>query len=112
MNWLEGIPLSGPRETIRRGRHLWFDWVILSEPRILVIIDLDDGAPSVTNSADEIVRDACRTMVFDQSYPIIYRDTMAAWDLLYHHNGEFRGFGRGGARLKDAIQSAKVWREP
>lgn len=53
------------------------------------IIDLDDGAMSVTNDADAVVAEVVATYGDKR---IIYRDSEGRWDELAHDAGVFRDF--------------------
>jgi hypothetical protein len=60
----------------------------VTEDRVF-IIDENDGALSVTNDAENVVRE------LNGAYPgkrIIYRDSMLQWDELIHRDGEFVDF--------------------
>lgn len=61
------------------------------------VVDLDDGAVSVTNDAEAV----CRDMAEAASVPgqgfagrIYYRDTERNWDELLHANGTFKDYAR------------------
>jgi len=66
------------------------DWEVVKVTTDIVwIIDLDIGGKSVTNDAENVVKE------LNIKYPgrrIIYRDTMNRWDELVHENGLFVGW--------------------
>ena len=63
--------------------------VVKITPAVVWIEDRDAGGVTVTNSAEEVVREV------DALHPgrrIIYRDTMGIWDELVHRDGRFLDF--------------------
>lgn len=63
-------------------------------PQMVWIIDLNDGAMSVTNDAEAV----CLQVYADLGdVRIIYRDSAGNWDELVHADGRFVGFNPGGA---------------
>jgi hypothetical protein len=56
--------------------------------KVVWLVD-HDGAVSITNDAENVVRDVNRS---HPGYRIIYRDTDGNWDELKHTAGEFQSF--------------------
>jgi uncharacterized protein involved in tellurium resistance len=61
-------------------------------PGTIWVIDLDDGAMSVTNDAEAVVA-ALVAQYGDRR--IMYRDTEGNWDELEHENGRFLDYAAG-----------------
>lgn len=63
--------------------------VVRVTPEIVFIDDLCDGRMSVTNDAENVVREVAK------SFPgrrVVYRDSDGNWDELLHAGGRFTGF--------------------
>ena len=58
---------------------------------VVILIDLTTGV-SVTNAADEVVKEVVFVMGTDSGFRIIYRDTMGGFDGLAHRGERFIGF--------------------
>ena len=56
---------------------------------LVFIVDLDRGK-SVTNDAENVVKELLRTHSPEKRF--IYRDTTGYWDELCHKDGQFSGF--------------------
>lgn len=56
------------------------------------------GGPSVTNTADAVIRDLCFFHGLPANMPFIYRDTDGIWDELLVKNGCFLDFAAIGER--------------
>lgn len=58
-------------------------------PDIVFIVDLDNGATSVTNDAENVTK-----YLFHRfgNRRVVYRDSMGNWDEMEHDNGRFTGF--------------------
>jgi hypothetical protein len=57
--------------------------------RVVYLADADDGAMSITNDAEAVVK------YYAKQFPlcrIVYKDTMGIWDELKHKDGVFTGF--------------------
>lgn len=68
-----------------------FEYVAFTgEPNIVFIRDLNLGNRSVTNDAENVVKE------INTLFPgkrIIYKDSNGDWDELLHTDGRFEGFG-------------------
>ena len=60
------------------------------------IVDLDDGAMSVTNDAEAVVEQVVKDFGDKR---VIYRDSEGQWDELLHHHGRFIDFAPGRGEL-------------
>lgn len=71
---------------------------------VICVSDLDCGGISVTDNAENVVREI-KTLGYDTlRYPILLRDTMGNWHEIVTENGEFKGFKPMGQKvLKDAL---------
>jgi len=60
----------------------------------VVLIDNDaNGRPSVTNSAEAVIRDLDARLGGLGTRRVFYRDTVQHYDELKHDNGQFKGYG-------------------
>jgi hypothetical protein len=90
--------LFGPRSQ--------YDWSFFPTERLITIVDTGHTfTRSVTNDADNVVRDlAAKGIPVDQC-AILYRDAEAVWDRIHTMNGRFIGFSFVGEReLKKATE--------
>lgn len=59
---------------------------------VILVVDISSDtlvAKSVTNDAENVVREVVRTY---GDHPIAYQDTDGRWDMLVHEHGKFTGF--------------------
>lgn len=59
------------------------------DKKIVWFVDPNDGARSMTNSAEFVCESVHDTM---PGYRIIYRDTLGNWDEMVHQDGRFLHF--------------------
>lgn len=62
-------------------------------PDVVAIVDQDDGAMSVTNDIDNVVRRLHVLGVLRPGDVLVYRDSAGHWDRVFHDDGQFTGFG-------------------
>lgn len=73
-----------------------------------VVLEDIGGGRSVTNDAEAVVADLA-ARGFDLTLPVIYRDTMGAWDGIAVRGGAFAGFySLGAARTDHAAARAAL----
>lgn len=73
-------------------------------PKIVAIIDNDDGAMTITNDAEGVVKFLFDNALLKNGQRLIYRDTEGVWDELNHKEGKFVGFAFIGAHtIEQAI---------
>lgn len=80
--------MKSPRKT----RSEW-TWTLAEtdQGRCLIIVDLNRGAMSVTNDAEDVI--AVAHEAFDlTNTPVVYRDSEGMYDQILHRNGVFTGF--------------------
>lgn len=67
-------------------------------PRLCLVHDVggNNGAMSVTNDAEDVVRFILESHNWDQDLRILYRDTDDLWDELQHDGTGFINFRRWG----------------
>lgn len=59
---------------------------------VIAIIDLNLGSVSVTNDADDVIRDLVGAGFDLDSMRVIYRDSTGEWDRMATKGGRFRKF--------------------
>jgi hypothetical protein len=79
--------------------------------RVIVVRDLDDGGPSVTNAAEYVVERLSATFGGLAGKRIVYRDSDGRWDELVHDGRRFVGFGSFGANTLDGALAVLRERE-
>ena len=67
-------------------------YTIQTIDNLIVILDANDGAKSVTNDADNIVQDLVRLGHNVDRKVIVYRDTMGNWDQITTNSARFATF--------------------
>ena len=95
--WINSGAMSSPR----------FKCVIKRD--VIVLTEFDPQGISITNAAEDVVRDLVDRAVLDPLRPrrIVYLDQLGQWDGLAVHEGTFAGFVMLSARSEEeAIQAA------
>lgn len=84
------------------SRRADFSWQIVRG--VVCVIDHDTGGASVTNDAENVIRDLVEAGVNLAAMPVIYRDSMGVWDQLVVRDGEFADFrSLGATSLREAL---------
>lgn len=71
--------------------------------KVVHLVDSDDGAMTITNDAEEVVRHLLRTF---SGHRFFYTDTDGNLDELKHDGERFTGFGPGPGRFTTGINWA------
>jgi hypothetical protein len=70
--------MSRARYSVQKSRNL------------IVLIDANDGAMSITNDAEAVVQDLVERGYRVDNFVIVYRDTMGRWDQIVTADGRFK----------------------
>lgn len=82
--------------------------IVATTSDYVALIDNNDGV-SITNDAENIVRDLITNGLVSNGTLIIYRDTLGQWDQLCIESGKFIGYRILGARtLEDALRKVRL----
>lgn len=92
--------------TVLRGDSSKSDYTVRNFYDVICIEDLDCGGLSVTDNAEDVVREIQKLGYNTERYPIIYKDAEGTWDRIVLESGEFSGFKPLGHKdLKDALMA-------
>lgn len=87
------------------------NYIYAKSNNAISIVDCSDQGPfmSVTNGAEQVIKELAASGVLDDDTIVVYRDTEERWDQLLHSRGCFIGFMMlGGTSQQDALHLAGV----
>lgn len=76
----------------------------INDLHVIILDDLDETLPTVTNSADSVIADIHTKIGGLGSRSVFYRDSSMRYDELMHSGGKFSGFATCGPNQQEFLK--------
>lgn len=77
----------------------------INDLHVIILDDLDETLPTVTNSADNVIADIHAKVGGLGSRRVFYRDSSMRYDELMHDDGRFFGFAACGPNQQEFLKT-------